>query len=290
MNIVRRAAIWLATVASLLVAGMTVAVPSASAADQLDNPSGSWTISCGGAEAKIQIKWKSPSVINVWWRLTDTDQNGKSPVLRIHAHDYQHDASAWEFGTGNNYYVLSGGGTVSARKLDWNPGAIGGINHLWIQVKDGTEGEGSNCTKEKNIYNWTALAYSNALDKQGAPYVWGGTGPGYDCSGLVYASYNQIAFFPDWSVRASRDMYSWVRSHTAESKFYAEQVSYADAMQGDLIFYDFSGDGVVDHVAFYAGNGNVFDAQQEGVPVGYHNEYGSDDRMGVFRILGVETV
>src|SRR5579875_2629509 len=41
---------------------------------------------------------------------------------------------------------------------------------------------------------WTRLplrlrAYYWALTQAGHPYVWGGTGPGYDCSGLVMMAY-----------------------------------------------------------------------------------------------------
>ncbi len=32
-------------------------------------------------------------------------------------------------------------------------------------------------------------AYYWALSQKGHPYVWGGTGPGYDCSGLVMMAY-----------------------------------------------------------------------------------------------------
>ncbi|GAB4006625.1 hypothetical protein GCM10029992_57970 [Glycomyces albus] len=74
------------------------------------------------------------------------------------------------------------------------------------------------------------------------------------------------------------------------AKLYAKQVSYSNAMKGDIIFYDFDSNGRVDHVSFYAGGGRVFDAQQPGVSVGYHNEYGSAHRVGVYRMLGVQTV
>ncbi|GAB4006622.1 hypothetical protein GCM10029992_57960 [Glycomyces albus] len=209
-------ATWFATIAGLVIASMMVAVPSASAAAPLDNPSGTWTISCGGAKAKIQVKWKSPSVINVWWRLTDTKSNGKRPVLRIHAHDYQHSSSAYPFRNGHNYFILSGGGTTTGRKFDWNPGGIGGINHLYIQVKDGTSGEGTNCTKKKNIFNWTALAYNNALQYQGKPYEWGAEGPGsFDCSGLIWRSYATVGNIPDWSRMTSHNQYLWMERNSS---------------------------------------------------------------------------
>jgi peptidoglycan DL-endopeptidase CwlO len=281
---------WLATVAGLVIASMMVAVPSATAADPLSNPSGTWTVSCGGAKATIQIKWKSPSIINVWWKLEDTQSNGKSPVLRIHARNYRDDSSAYKFPGGDPYYIQSGGGSSSGRTFDWDPSGIGGINHLWVQVKDGTSSQGTACTKAKKIFNWTALAFKSATDRAGKPYELGAAGPDrYDCSGLVYASYNSVGNFPGWSVRASADMYRWVRNNTAESKFYAKQVSYSNAMAGDLIFYDFDHNGVADHVAFYAGNGRIFDAKQPGTVTGYRNEYGSRSRLGVYRILGAVT-
>jgi cell wall-associated NlpC family hydrolase len=35
-------------------------------------------------------------------------------------------------------------------------------------------------------------AYYWALGQKGHPYVWGGTGPGYDCSGLVMMAYRHV--------------------------------------------------------------------------------------------------
>jgi hypothetical protein len=37
-------------------------------------------------------------------------------------------------------------------------------------------------------------AYRWAEAQAGAPYVWGGTGPGFDCSGLVYEAYRHAGF------------------------------------------------------------------------------------------------
>ena len=37
-------------------------------------------------------------------------------------------------------------------------------------------------------------AYRWAEAQAGAPYVWGGTGPGFDCSGLVWAAYRHAGF------------------------------------------------------------------------------------------------
>ncbi|MFI3213689.1 MAG: SH3 domain-containing C40 family peptidase [Eubacteriales bacterium] len=80
----------------------------------------------------------------------------------------------------------------------------------------------------------------------GNPYVWGGTSltNGADCSGFV------LSVFKKYGI-------SLPHSSSAQSKM-GTQVSLADALPGDLVFY--TSGGSVNHVALYIGNGQVVHA------------------------------
>ncbi len=82
----------------------------------------------------------------------------------------------------------------------------------------------------------------------GVPYVWAGASPsGFDCSGLVsyvYSNYYGISL-----------------PHLASSiAGMGTAVDAASIQVGDVICYDFSGDGVVDHVSLYVGGGAIVHA------------------------------
>lgn len=101
-----------------------------------------------------------------------------------------------------------------------------------------------------------ARALAWAATRVGAPYVWGGTGPGYDCSGLVYMA------FANAGVSLPR---------TADYQYWAtRRVAIADLQPGDLVFW---GDGgapsEIYHVAFYAGNGQILESPKPGEYVRY---------------------
>ena len=103
-------------------------------------------------------------------------------------------------------------------------------------------------------HRWQAWEWAKA--HQGAWYVWGGTGPGFDCSGLAYASYGHGGGI--WLPRTTYGMLGSWR---------AQFVSHAGARMGDLVFF---GSG---HVELYAGWHTTYGAQQPGTRVGYHHWY-----------------
>lgn len=81
----------------------------------------------------------------------------------------------------------------------------------------------------------------------GVPYVWGGEdAAGVDCSGLVKYAY------------ASVDAY--VPHDAATQMSLGTAVTAKSAKAGDLAFYDWESDGVVDHVGICLGNGKVIEA------------------------------
>ncbi|MSS84147.1 hypothetical protein FYJ24_05070 [Actinomycetaceae bacterium WB03_NA08] len=97
-----------------------------------------------------------------------------------------------------------------------------------------------------------AINYAKQL--LGAPYVWGGEGPGYDCSGLVTVAYRSVGIY---------------LTHQSRSQ-YAEtaKVSINSAAPGDLIFWSSNGSqSGIYHVAIYLGNNEIIEAPTFGVPV-----------------------
>ena len=82
-------------------------------------------------------------------------------------------------------------------------------------------------------------AVEAAKSQLGAPYVWGGTGPGgFDCSGLTSWAYKQ----------AGVDL-----PRMAHEQAIGTQVSYDQLQPGDLAVWD-------GHVAMYAGDGMYIEA------------------------------
>jgi len=87
-----------------------------------------------------------------------------------------------------------------------------------------------------------------AYNKIGAPYVYGGSGPGYDCSGLTQAA---------WKAAGES------LPHNAAMQW--DEVAHIPRSQlkpGDLVFYRSLG-----HVALYVGGGQIIDASRAGQPV-----------------------
>jgi cell wall-associated NlpC family hydrolase len=89
-----------------------------------------------------------------------------------------------------------------------------------------------------------AFAYS----KLGTWYLWGGTGPQYDCSGLVQAAWASAG------VSIPRTTYAQFDA--------LPHVSKADLQPGDLVFFEGVG-----HVGIYVGGGLMIDAPRTGEQV-----------------------
>jgi cell wall-associated NlpC family hydrolase len=287
----------LAAIMAVVTATFTVSVvnaPAAEAVPPIGNPSAEYRIGCTGAWATIQVNWTGANQVTVRWSLEDTTSAyGRQPVLRIAAQGPD-GTTPHVFRNGHAYFILEGGNgsATNGTTGPWNPGNLGQFNHLRVKVQNGTTEQGVDCSVSKNIFNYSRVAYQRALFKEGTPYQYGGEGnPGYDCSGLVKVSYGEVRNFPGWPVRTADAMYNWASANSDPGRFYAVRVPFADLKVGDLIFYNtIPGNArYIDHVAFYAGNGQVFDAQQDGVPVGYHNDY-TGSRVAAYRVLGITTV
>lgn len=90
----------------------------------------------------------------------------------------------------------------------------------------------------------------------GKPYVYGGDSPrqGFDCSGLVFYSFEQMGLK--------------VPRTAADQRKAAERVRRSDLEPGDLVFFR-SSKGRVDHVGIYAGDGRFIHAPNSGSVVSY---------------------
>ena len=119
---------------------------------------------------------------------------------------------------------------------------------------------------------------SFAQEMIGAPYLWGGLSrSGFDCSGLVHLAYRQY-----WE-KIPRDAHEqWMK---------AKPIKRADLKPADLIFSAKADQPkTITHVAIYAGDGQIIEAPQTGIPVrkiSFKEKYGkplenveSGDRVG----------
>lgn len=110
-------------------------------------------------------------------------------------------------------------------------------------------------TRPARSIEYAALKWAESHEK-GHPYVWGGTGPGYDCSGAVMTAFAKVGF------SLPRTTYEMI----ASGRIY--QVPWRDRRQGDLAFW---GDY---HVELITQHG-TFGAQQSGTLVGWHRLWGA---------------
>jgi hypothetical protein len=120
----------------------------------------------------------------------------------------------------------------------------------------------------------------------GSPYVWGGewgeatpTGyccgwqprGGFDCSGLAWWLMKKASI--GWDNSPPREYEGWdlPERSSAQMASVGRRIRWNDIQPGDLLFYDGDGDGTVDHVDTYIGNGWALDSggSNAGVTITY---------------------
>lgn len=134
-----------------------------------------------------------------------------------------------------------------------------------------TRSEANALPEEKPVYLGDEVV-NYAKQFLGNPYVYGGTSltRGTDCSGFTQQIYKHFGITIE---RTSRSQYA--------ANGYA--VKKADLLPGDLVFYGHNG--YIDHVAIYAGNGQIIHANspRTGICMG-RLEYGKPI-IGIKRVI-----
>lgn len=96
-------------------------------------------------------------------------------------------------------------------------------------------------------------AANHSLTLIGAPYLLGGNGPAYDCSGVTFAAWKKAGITLP---RSSSTQYGAVT-----------HLPYSELRKGDLVFFSRNGtQSGIYHVAIYVGNGQLMEARRPGVP------------------------
>lgn len=132
---------------------------------------------------------------------------------------------------------------------------------IWPDI--GFKGRSTFRTSESQRLKAVEYAKKQVLARK--PYVWGTQGPNtFDCSGLVYAAYKSTGLaWPNWD-RLNSALYSGYTMH----------VSLNDLLPGDLLFYSYKGSiSTIHHMAIYAGNGMMWEANSKNAGLLYSNIY-----------------
>jgi cell wall-associated NlpC family hydrolase len=166
-------------------------------------------------------------VANGWWLVSDMTRELHLPDATLSLAQPQPALTEYEITAADN-------GATTTTPTTPNPGSVPNGPESFIANK--------------------AVAY--ALSQQRKPYITGGTGPGgYDCSGLMYASYLAAgeATFP----------------RTSEAQFNAgfQTVTLSNLIPGDLVFYDDNFYPNPGHVVMYIGAGKCVQAMETGTNV-----------------------
>ena len=114
----------------------------------------------------------------------------------------------------------------------------------------------SGCLKrptEQSIHNNSTIFSNNKIIKiakqhLGKPYKYGAVGPNsFDCSGFVYTVYKTLGV-------------TIPRTSLSQSKIQGNKLSKSQLREGDIIFFDTSLKGHVNHTGIYLGDGKFIHA------------------------------
>jgi len=143
------------------------------------------------------------------------------------------------------------------------PMTVKSLNNTYLQKQTQTQTQ-----------NKVDSILSTAKQYIGVRYQWGGTSPatGFDCSGFVQYVFKQNGITLP---RISRDQYT-----------VGTKVSFENLQPGDLVFFSFSGNGVVDHDGIYLGGGQFINASSsKGVTIYTIGPYWKSVYVGARRVI-----
>jgi len=169
--------------------------------------------------------------------------------------------------------VLDTTGIVTATQLNMRsgPGTTYSITHvLWqgnkvkvigktvdwyqIQLSDGSTGWVSNKYLQVDLAQQKIdLVIASATALIGTPYVWGGASlndGGFDCSGFTQYVFAQAGYT--------------IARTSSQQALNGTLVNIANLKPGDLVFFSFNQNGIVDHVGLYIGNGKMINSPKTG--------------------------
>ena len=110
-----------------------------------------------------------------------------------------------------------------------------------------------------------ALAFCRS--KLGTPYLWGGTGPRYDCSGLMMKAYASVGIS--------------IPRTSKQQSVYGKAVSKSNLQVGDLVFFG----NPVHHVGMYIGNNQYIHSPKTGDVVKISSLSSRKDYTGARRVV-----
>ncbi len=131
--------------------------------------------------------------------------------------------------------------------------------------------KGRSTIRSNDAMRAKAVAFARVQVLARKPYVWGAQGPNsFDCSGLVYAAYRAAGLgYPNWS-----------RLNAALFFVDTQRVALTDLIPGDLLFYSYDGSVQnIHHIAIYAGNGMIWEANSTRTGLLFSNMYSINGLM-----------
>lgn len=122
-------------------------------------------------------------------------------------------------------------------------------------------------SSSNGVNSKASKAFEFCKSKLGTPYLWGGTGPRYDCSGLMMKAYASVGI-------------SIPRTSKQQSTF-GKSVNKSNLQIGDLVFFG----SPVHHVGMYCGNNQYIHAPKTGDVVKISSLSGRKDYTCARRVV-----
>ena len=131
----------------------------------------------------------------------------------------------------------------------------------------GSSSSSGNSSSEGSTNEKANKALAFCKSKLGTPYLWGGTGPRYDCSGLMMKAYASVGIS--------------IPRTSKQQSVYGKAVSKSNLQVGDLVFFG----SPVHHVGMYIGNNQYIHSPKTGDVVKISSLSSRKDYTGARRVV-----